>query len=253
MLRFYCRCGFPFWVTARGTGSTLDLLVFDGRSAPEQTRIPLQQCPQCHVHLSPEDGEGTPLPLASSAPTLPDHAPESPPSAFSSDVLQLPSAGVPQESQESPLERVQMKRLLTQGDPIPKHRSPWGVLVVDDDREFREVLQQGLQSEGFRVASARDGVEAVARLRREPGDWIILLDLLMPRMDGWAVLHQLLANGTEFGDQKVVLMSASWMLAQEGPPWRSPQVVAALSKPFDLDHLLAVLAHLTGASSGNSP
>ena len=249
MLRLYCRCGFPLWVTARGTGTTPNLLVFDGQLEPLQTRIPLQQCPQCQVSLHPDYVEGAPLPLSSGAHLLPVHAPMSLPAASPSGILLPPPALVPQERKDGPFERA----LMTQGDPSPKHHSPRRVLVVDDDQELREALEQGLQSEGFQVASARDGMEAVALLRREPGVWVILLDLLMPRMDGWAVLHQLQANATEFRDQKVVLMSADWMLAQEGPPWRSPQVVAVVPKPFDLEYLLTVLTTLTGTVSVDTP
>jgi CheY-like chemotaxis protein len=92
-------------------------------------------------------------------------------------------------------------------------------------------------------------MEALALLQREVGSWVILLDLLMPRMDGWAVLHQLQGSSL-LQEQKVVLMSAGWMLAQEGPPWRSPQVVAAIPKPFDPAQVLALLTHLVDAPSG---
>lgn len=143
-----------------------------------------------------------------------------------------------------------VKRQLPQWQPLgasPQPRGTRRVLVVDDDQDVREVLQQWLESEGFQVASARDGVEALALLQREPGGWVILLDLLMPRMDGWAVLQQLQADATVLEDHKVVLMSASWMLAHEGPPWRSPQVVAAVRKPFDLEYLRALLLNLVSA------
>ncbi len=141
-----------------------------------------------------------------------------------------------------------VKRLLPQWGPSGASRKPQGarrVLVVDDDQEVREILQQWLENEGFQVVSASDGVEAMKLLQREPGKWVILLDLRMPRMDGWAVLHQLQADTLLPKDHKVVLMSAEWLLAQEGPPWRSPQVVAAVPKPFDLDQMLALLIDLT--------
>jgi CheY-like chemotaxis protein len=155
---------------------------------------------------------------------------------------------VPHENQDGDGERSGVvKRLLPQWGPSGASRKPQvtrRVLVVDDDQEVREILQQWLENEGFQVASASDGIEAMKVLQREPGKWVILLDLRMPRMDGWAVLHQLQADALLPKDHKVVLMSAEWLLAQEGPPWRSPQVVAAVPKPFDLDQMLALLTDL---------
>ncbi len=220
MLQLYCRCGYPLWVAARWTGTTIDLYLLDGTIEAKRTQTPLQQCPQCQVVLHPGQLEGYSLPPR-------------------------PPAEAPQESPDGPGKRSFLKRLLTATETSPKQRGTRRVLVVDDDREVREVLHHWLESEGFQVASARDGMEALALLQREPGGWVILLDLRMPRMDGWAVLHQLQADAFLMQDHKVVLMSASWLLAQEGPPWRSPQVVAAVHKPFDLDQLLALLTDLT--------
>jgi CheY-like chemotaxis protein len=160
-----------------------------------------------------------------------------------------PQSSVPHENQDSAGERSGVvKRLLPQWGPPGASRKPQvarRVMVVDDDQEVREILQQWLENEGFQVTSASDGVEAMKLLQREPGKWVILLDLRMPRMDGWAVLHQLQADALLPQDHKVVLMSAEWLLAQEGPPWRSPQVVAAVPKPFDLDQMLTLLTDLT--------
>lgn len=78
----------------------------------------------------------------------------------------------------------------------------------------------------------------------------MLLDLLMPHMDGWGLLDRLQADVTVQTDPQVVLMPAGWALAQEGPPWRSPQVVADLPKPFDSTDLLAQVHALTSASPG---
>jgi two-component system response regulator MprA len=58
------------------------------------------------------------------------------------------------------------------------------VLVVEDDRDIREALGAVLEIEGYRVLYARDGREALAEARREHPD-LILLDLMMPKMNGW--------------------------------------------------------------------
>ncbi|HEV7439458.1 MAG TPA: response regulator [Methylobacterium sp.] len=72
--------------------------------------------------------------------------------------------------------------------PIPEHEEHDAVLLVDDDPAAREILQRFLEREGFRVRTANDG-RAGLTLARALKPRAILLDVEMPRMDGWAVLH----------------------------------------------------------------
>jgi len=67
------------------------------------------------------------------------------------------------------------------------------VLVVDDDPAARDLMKRFLNREGFRVVTAASGPEGLERAREEPPD-IITLDVLMPGMDGWAVLAELKAD-----------------------------------------------------------
>src|SRR3712207_6653227 len=62
------------------------------------------------------------------------------------------------------------------------------VLVVDDDPDIRRFVSMALESEGYRVDCARNGREALEKVRREPPD-AILLDIMMPIMDGWCFLR----------------------------------------------------------------
>jgi adenylate cyclase len=64
------------------------------------------------------------------------------------------------------------------------------ILVVDDDAVNRRLLERNLLADGHRVVIAKDGVEAVERLQDEPPD-VVLLDVLMPRLDGFGVLEQI--------------------------------------------------------------
>src|SRR5215217_6053475 len=65
------------------------------------------------------------------------------------------------------------------------------VLVVEDDYDLREMMAQLLRSEGFEPEVAGDGVEALAKLHALPDHpHVILLDMMMPRMDGWAFRRQ---------------------------------------------------------------
>ncbi|MFC2065874.1 PleD family two-component system response regulator [Chloroflexota bacterium] len=67
---------------------------------------------------------------------------------------------------------------------------PKKILVVDDDPDMRAALTIILESQGYEVVTAQDGVEGLASLRAERPD-LMMLDLLMPKMDGFAVLREL--------------------------------------------------------------
>ncbi len=68
------------------------------------------------------------------------------------------------------------------------------ILVTDDDATVREVVVSYLRAGGHDVAEAQDGVEALASMREQPSD-LVLLDLMMPRMDGLEVCRRLRAVG----------------------------------------------------------
>jgi len=67
---------------------------------------------------------------------------------------------------------------------------PRKVLVVDDDPDILEAISMILESQGYSVVTARDGIEALANLKAEKPD-LMILDLLMPKMDGFAVCKEL--------------------------------------------------------------
>ena len=64
------------------------------------------------------------------------------------------------------------------------------ILVVDDDPDILDAVTMILESQGYQVATARDGVEGLANLKGEKPD-LMILDLLMPKMDGFAVCKEL--------------------------------------------------------------
>ena len=64
------------------------------------------------------------------------------------------------------------------------------VLIVDDDPDIREVVSMVLESKGYEVVTAHDGIEGLATLKAEMPD-LLILDLLMPKMDGFAVCKEL--------------------------------------------------------------
>jgi two-component system chemotaxis response regulator CheY len=111
------------------------------------------------------------------------------------------------------------------------------VLVVEDDADIREVLEEMLDAGGHRVLTASNGREALAALDRVVGPCLVLLDLMMPVMSGFAFLEELeLREDRE--RMNVVLMSANVQLERVA---RSSGVVGFVKKPFDMDEVLALV------------
>jgi CheY-like chemotaxis protein len=120
-------------------------------------------------------------------------------------------------------------------------KEPRHILVVEDDLSIREAVSEILELEGFSVSCAQNGAVALERLAdpaRRPG--LILLDLMMPVMDGWS-LARALAERPELAGIPVVILSASL-----GPEARSdaPSAAAVLAKPFELQRLLDAVDRL---------
>jgi two-component system, OmpR family, response regulator MprA len=114
------------------------------------------------------------------------------------------------------------------------------VLVVDDDRTIRELLRFALECEGYDVKVFRDGVEILTHLETEPDPCVILMDLMMPHIDGWEVCRRLSADSRLLGRHMLVLMTASLAAGKRLPtPAR-----AILSKPFNLEQLYTLVAML---------
>src|SRR5689334_15745278 len=122
--------------------------------------------------------------------------------------------------------------------------TPRRVLVVDDDDGVRCVLALILTSNGYEVRTARDGMDALEKLACWPAQ-LIILDLMMPVMDGWGFRRGQTANA-QLTDIPVVVLSAVRDLQRGGP---HPTVAALLAKPFDLTELLALVRRLIGSTA----
>jgi len=106
------------------------------------------------------------------------------------------------------------------------------VLVVDDEEDTRELFRDLLEAHGYQVATAEDGVQALAMVSATPKICLVILDLLMPNMDGFEVLDRLAADPR--GSRLVVWVSTS-------APDRVPQGIRCLPKPVDIGRLLALV------------
>ncbi len=110
------------------------------------------------------------------------------------------------------------------------------VLVVDDDEALRENLAECLQAEGHEVTQAFDGADALELLALQGRPDVVVLDLLMPRLDGRALAAAVRAS-PELREARLVLMTgaAAWEVRD------AVEFDAVLEKPFGLDVLLAEL------------
>ena len=107
------------------------------------------------------------------------------------------------------------------------------VLIVDDDADVREALELVVGLAGFPVATARNGQEAVDFLRRLHGPCTVLLDLMMPVMDGWEVLEVI-------ESEKLLSFDRILVLTAFHEP-RLPAGVRLLPKPMTVDAIVEAI------------
>jgi len=109
------------------------------------------------------------------------------------------------------------------------------VLVVEDDAELREMMAQMLMLEGLPTSTAVNGREALEYLQGDDKPDVILLDLMMPVMDGWEFRRQLQADKTLAGIPVVVLSALDQSRAGD------VGARAELEKPLDFDRMLGLV------------
>jgi DNA-binding response OmpR family regulator len=123
-------------------------------------------------------------------------------------------------------------------------QAPTGVLVVDDEPQVVWMLQFSLRAEGYETFVARDGRSALAEIRAHRPK-LMLLDIMMPVMDGWSVLEQIQALPAE-DRPRVIVVSARSSLRDRAKA-AELGADAFVPKPFNVDDLLAVLHGLAEA------
>ena len=117
--------------------------------------------------------------------------------------------------------------------PDNRHQAHAGrclVEVVDDDADIRESLRELLEEEGYAVATAADGREALEQMTQKH-PCVVLLDLMMPEMNGWEVLREMHERHL---DLAVCVVTA---MRRQAPS----DVVCVLEKPVDVSRLLSVI------------
>jgi CheY-like chemotaxis protein len=129
------------------------------------------------------------------------------------------------------------------GNDAPRGKT---ILLIDDDPLTREALGMILASAGYTSRAAAEGAEALEKLRHGPPPDLIVLDLLMPGMDGWhfrreqrrdkalAALPVVVCSGTGDADLHAAALGAAGFI----------------NKPIDPDQLLQMVARVLGTALG---
>ncbi|HEX2569006.1 MAG TPA: response regulator [Polyangia bacterium] len=107
------------------------------------------------------------------------------------------------------------------------------ILLVEDDDAFRQALEEELVRAGHHVITAADGQEALEMLQANAPPCVLLLDLMMPRVNGWQVLN-VLRSDPRFTNLPVIVLTA---IAE-----RAPKDTILFRKPLQLDTLLSTVA-----------
>ncbi|HET7710692.1 MAG TPA: response regulator [Thermoanaerobaculia bacterium] len=109
-------------------------------------------------------------------------------------------------------------------------------LVCEDDPSIRSLVRTVMTREGFAVDLAADGREALERLEEDCYD-VLLVDLMMPNVDGYAVIRELRDRRPAMLKRVIVMTAASTALREEFPE----NICTLLPKPFDIDRLKQIV------------
>jgi DNA-binding response OmpR family regulator len=122
------------------------------------------------------------------------------------------------------------------------------VLIADDEEDLRLILRTNLEAEGFEVLTASNGQEALEVIEKEKPD-VVLLDVMMPVMDGWEVLTKLASDPTE--PTRVMLVTAKAATVDRLQGWELG-ADDYLTKPFDLDVLIKRIREVSARSAAET-
>lgn len=112
------------------------------------------------------------------------------------------------------------------------------ILIVEDNAEIRTTLKLALELEGHRVFEAADGIDAMTILDSEPHPDLIILDMLMPRMNGWEFITEVKKNSASaVAKIPIIAVTATSERVQHTPG----EIQAVLKKPIDLNELYSAV------------
>jgi DNA-binding response OmpR family regulator len=120
------------------------------------------------------------------------------------------------------------------------------VLIIEDDEHINLLIAENLKSENYEVFSAYDGLEGLEAARRHMPD-LILLDLLLPKMNGWEVYQNLRQPQSPLRKTPVIIVS---ILSKEAKlPSQGMGSLTVMAKPFDVKILLSEVKRVVDESA----
>jgi CheY-like chemotaxis protein len=119
------------------------------------------------------------------------------------------------------------------------------ILIVDDEPLIAMALEAALEDEGYNVSTAANGRQGLDRLKQEPRPDLVLSDIMMPVMNGTAMLREISAQPDLAGIPVILLTS----VPRELVATTGANVVAIMRKPFSLADLLSKIEHVVGKAA----
>lgn len=110
------------------------------------------------------------------------------------------------------------------------------IMVVEDTHQIRELLEATLRFQGYSVVSAQDGEQALEKIPKQPPE-LIITDLLMPNMDGYALLYRLHGN-PETRNIPILVLSATYVSREDKEFALTLGAQEFMEKPFDIAEFL---------------
>jgi DNA-binding response OmpR family regulator len=111
------------------------------------------------------------------------------------------------------------------------------ILVIDDDKAILALLKSYLETKGFQIDTALDGIEGLEQIKRKTPD-LIILDVMMPRMDGYTFLREI-RKEVRFKSLPVVVLTAREMMRE---PFVQEGIKDYIVKPIQPEELLEKIA-----------
>ncbi|HEY7975640.1 MAG TPA: response regulator [Ktedonobacterales bacterium] len=122
------------------------------------------------------------------------------------------------------------------------------ILLVEDDQDIRDTLRMAFEDEGYVVLEAEDGIAALNLLRKSMAPLVVTLDLRMPRLNGDALLQHVSKREHLPAQHAYLLITANReLLSPASLRLLKRMDVLVVSKPFDLNDLLDLVAHAADA------
>ena len=116
-------------------------------------------------------------------------------------------------------------------------KGKWRILYVEDQAEMIDLMRVIMRSRPIEIIGATNAAEAIEVLHAHPPD-LVLLDIMLPEVDGWAVHHEII-NTPELQDIPIIVITARGSLEEQAEGLRMPGIADYIIKPFSPTELLA--------------